>query len=128
MYNRDLEVASHSGIANWANRFERLPGEVLRLLQESARRAYPDLLTGQSTQALSLAAEQTSARAGLLACGDISAGLRGLAQSPTLVAGLGQAERARWLLDFGSSKEYLRICKAMGQTLNMASGSPVRLN
>jgi tetratricopeptide (TPR) repeat protein len=61
--------------------------------------------------------ELTSARAGLLACGDLDIAKRIIAAEPALPGDLSPAEKMRELLLFSVSEDYLTLRRALGVTI-----------
>ncbi|MBT6177716.1 MAG: tetratricopeptide repeat protein [Deltaproteobacteria bacterium] len=121
VYNRSLGGAEHAGVAKWASHFEKIPGEVLRALQEPARRAYSHLLSPEPTAGLAKAAHLSAARAGLLLAGELGPALRGLQIMPATAPGLSPELRLLELTRFAGSKQHLRLREKIGSGLDVSS-------
>jgi tetratricopeptide (TPR) repeat protein len=120
VYNRSLGGAEHGGVAKWASHFEKIPGEVLRALQEPARRAYSHLLNPDPTAGLAKAAHLSAARAGLLLAGELGPALRGLQIMPATAPGLSPEVRLCELTRFAGSKQHLRLREKIGSGLDVS--------
>lgn len=123
VYNRSLGGAEHGGVAKWASHFEKIPGEVLRALQEPARRAYSHLLNPEPTAGLAKAAHLSAARAGLLLAGELGPALRGLQIMPATAPGLSPEVRLLELTRFAGSKQHLRLREKIGSRLDVSSSN-----
>ena len=121
VYNRSLGGAEHAGVAKCASHFEKIPGEVLRALQEPARRAYSHLLSPEPTAGLAKAAHLSAARAGLLLAGELGPALRGLQIMPATAPGLSPELRLLELTRFAGSKQHLRLREKIGSGLDVSS-------
>ena len=106
-------------MTRWASHFEKIPGEVLRALQDPARRAYSHLLNPDGAARLARAAHLSAARAGLILAGELAPSLRGLQQVPATAPGLSAEDRLSELTRFAGSKEHLRLREKIGSGLDI---------
>jgi hypothetical protein len=117
VYNRGL---SHSGnpreVERWAQHFEKLPPQALKRLQDPAKNAYPHLAKGDHLKQYAAAVETTSARAGLIACGDLAAAIRGITKTGETGGG-SVKQRIKDLVLFAVSREYFQLRQQSGGAL-----------
>ncbi len=117
VYNRQL---THSGnpreVDRWAQHFERMPPQALKRLQEPAKNAYPLLGKGDALKVYQAAVETTAARAGLIACGDLAAAIRGITKTGETGAG-SVKQRIKDLVLFAVSREYFQLRQMSGGAL-----------
>lgn len=118
VYNRNLQHdADPQAVEQWAAHFAKVPAAVLQRLQAPARDAYPVLAQSKSIATYAAAVEATAARAGLIACGDLSAAIRGVSEGGEGASGMPVRERIRELVLFSVSRPFLELRKAIGSAL-----------
>ncbi len=123
VFNRSLQ---HNGepreVERWLGRFERLPQQALRRLQQPAQACYVALTQGNGLPHYQLGVEMTTMRAGLVACGDLSAALAGAARADEGAVAVPVQARAQELVRFATSLPHLQLRKAIGAALVAQEG------
>jgi tetratricopeptide (TPR) repeat protein len=124
VYNRALQ---HNGdpreVNRWAQAFEQLPPQALKRLQNPARAAFKELTTGAGLDRYTAAVEITAARAGLTACGDLSASVHGITDGGQGASAMPTRQRIKEIVLFSVSREYLELRKLLGAALVEQNGS-----